>query len=153
YCPSRRPAALYYNGSKDSSRLTNLSDYGAATPGRVPLRANETPDQTFWGDNGRFNGVITPILVGRIQDSTAKYRYVPVKIGDVTDGTSNTLLAGDKWLTTTEYAGSHWADDCGPMAGWDPDIGRSTVSNATWCPNPTRDAAIPQGDAANRWYQ
>jgi prepilin-type N-terminal cleavage/methylation domain-containing protein/prepilin-type processing-associated H-X9-DG protein len=146
YCPSRRPAGLYFNGSMSSARLTNLSDYGAATPGRVPLRNNETPDQTFWGDNGRFNGVIYPILTGRIQDGNAKYRDVPCKIADVTDGTSNTMLAGDKWVPSNDYAGSHWADDCGPMAGWDPDIGRSTVSNPSFCPNPTRDVPLPQSD-------
>src|SRR5262249_32751451 len=94
YCPSRRPPGLYYNGARQTISLTNLSDYGAAVPGRVPLRTNETPDQTFWGDSGRFNGVIYPILIGRLQDGNAKYRDVPCKIADVTDGTSNTMLAG-----------------------------------------------------------
>ena len=71
------------------------------------------------------------------------------EIADVTDGSSNPMLAGDKWVPSNEYADSHWADDVGPMAGWDPDIGRSTVSNPTFCPNPTRDIPLPQSDA--RW--
>jgi prepilin-type N-terminal cleavage/methylation domain-containing protein/prepilin-type processing-associated H-X9-DG protein len=149
YCPSRRPPGLYYNGARQTSSLTNLTDYCAAVPGRVPLRANETPDLTFWGDNGRFNGVIYPILIGRLQDGNAKYRDVPSKISDVTDGTSNTMLAGDKWLTSTEYDGSHWADDAGPMTGYDPDSARSTVSNKTFCQNPIRDLPVTQAD--QRW--
>jgi prepilin-type N-terminal cleavage/methylation domain-containing protein/prepilin-type processing-associated H-X9-DG protein len=145
YCPSRRASRLYYN-STSKSALTSLTDYCATVPGRVPLRAQELPDQTFWGDNGRFNGVIYPILVGRLQDNNARYRNVPCKIADVTDGTSNTMLSGDKWVPTNEYAGSHWADDTGPMAGWDPDIARSTVSNPTFCKNPTRDIPLPSSD-------
>jgi prepilin-type N-terminal cleavage/methylation domain-containing protein/prepilin-type processing-associated H-X9-DG protein len=149
YCPSRRPPGLYLNGQMVATKKTNLSDYCSATPGRVPLRANETPDQTYYGDNGTFNGVIRPIIVGRIQNGDGKYRDVPVKIGDVTDGTSNTMLAGDKFVPTNDYGGGHWADDCGPMAGWDPDISRSTVSNPTFCPNPTPDIPLQQSDA--RW--
>jgi prepilin-type processing-associated H-X9-DG protein len=149
YCPSRRPPGLYFNGAMIGTRLTNLSDYCSATPGRVPLRTNETPDQTFDGDNGTFNGVIRPLIVGSIQNATGKYRDVPVKIADVTDGTSNTMLAGDKFVPSNDYAGGHWADDCGPMAGWDPDIARSTVSNPSYCPNPTADIPLPQSNP--RW--
>src|SRR5262249_24619976 len=146
-CPSRRPPGLYWNGAMISTGLTNLTDYCAAAPGHVPLRANENPEQTYWGDNGRFNGVIYPILIGSLDgfgSGPAKYRYVPCKIADVTDGTSNTMLAGDKWVASNWYAGSSWADATGPMAGWDRDIARSTVSDATYCPNPTRDIPLSQ---------
>jgi prepilin-type processing-associated H-X9-DG protein len=81
---------------------------------------------------------------------TASYRDVPCKIADVTDGTSNTMLAGDKWVPSNQYAGQHWADDTGPLAGWDPDIARSTVSNPDYCPNPTPDFPVPPGNANPR---
>ena len=148
YCPSRRPPGLYWNGAMTNSILTNLTDYCSATPGRVPLRTNETADETYYGDNNTFNGVIRPIIVGRIQDGNGKYRDVPVRIADVTDGTSNTMLAGDKFVPSNDYGGSHWADDCGPMAGWDPDIARSTVAMPT-CKNPTPD--IPLAESDQRW--
>src|SRR5262249_20411836 len=124
YCPSRRAPGLYYNSAKTSARLTNLSDFCAANPGHVPLHSDETA-----GGNGTYNGVIRPILVFSLETGNLKYSDAPVKIADVTDGTSNTLLAADKWVPTNEYNGSHWADDTGPMAGWDGDTMRSTVSS------------------------
>src|SRR5438552_1965531 len=143
-CPSRRPAKLYWNGGKQ--HLTSLSDYASAVPGRVPLRTNETPDQTFWGDNGKYMGVIIPILTARF-DNGGKYRDVPVKISDVVDGTSNTMVASEKWVPSNEYGGDHWADDAGPATGYDPDQARSTVNNPSFCKNPLQDYALPQSDA------
>jgi prepilin-type processing-associated H-X9-DG protein len=145
-CPSRRPPGLYWNGAMTSTRLTNLTDYCAAAPGRVPLRAHEIPEQAFWGDNGRFNGVIYSILIGDPNVSYPKYRYVPCKIADVTDGTSNTMLAGDKWVPSIAYAGGSTGDQRGPMGGYGRNIARSTVSNPTYCPNPTRDSPLSQSD-------
>jgi prepilin-type processing-associated H-X9-DG protein len=56
------------------------------------------------------------------------------------------MLAGDKWVPSNAYAGGTPADDRGPMAGWDTDIARSTVSNPTYCPNPTRDIPLKESD-------
>src|SRR5207244_154899 len=56
YCPSRRASRAYWDSGKH--HLIGLNDYASAVPGRVPLRANETPDLTFWGDNGKYLGVI-----------------------------------------------------------------------------------------------
>ncbi|HLJ94397.1 MAG TPA: DUF1559 domain-containing protein [Gemmataceae bacterium] len=146
YCPSRREVSLYWNGG--NQHKTSLSDYGSAVPGRYPLRTNETPDQTFWGDNGKYWGVIIPILTTRY-DQGGKYRDQPVKIGDVSDGTSNTMVIADKWVPSNSYGGDHWADDAGPATGYDPDQARSTVNTPSFCPNPTRDIPLPQTDA--RW--
>lgn len=143
YCPSRRSVKLYWNGG--NQHLTSLTDYCSAVPGRYPLRNNETPDQTFWGDNGKYQGVIIPILTTRY-DQGGKYRDQPVKIADITDGTSNTMVAADKWVPTNSYGGDHWADDAGPETGYDPDQARSTVNNPSFCQNPTRDFPVPQSD-------
>jgi prepilin-type N-terminal cleavage/methylation domain-containing protein/prepilin-type processing-associated H-X9-DG protein len=148
YCPSRRPSGLYYSHDPNNyrTRLTNLTDYCVAVPGPVPLRKGEIPDWTFWGDNVKFHGVIYSIRAVY----QGKYRDVPCKIADVTDGTSTTMLAGDKWVPSDQYGGHHWADDTGPLAGWDGDIARSTVSNLDYCPNPTPD--IPMPDSDPRWW-
>jgi prepilin-type N-terminal cleavage/methylation domain-containing protein/prepilin-type processing-associated H-X9-DG protein len=148
YCPSRRPSALYGNGL--NQHLTSLNDYCSAVPGHFPLRPNETPDQTFWGDNGRYYGVIIPILTTRY-DQGGKYRDQPVKIADVTDGTSNTMIAADKWVPSNEYGGGHWADNSGPASGYDGDQARSTVSNRSFCPNPLRDVPADQNQELAKW--
>jgi prepilin-type N-terminal cleavage/methylation domain-containing protein len=148
YCPSRRPPGLYWNGGKQ--HLTSLNDYASAVPGHFPLKAGETPDQTFWGDNGKFNGIIIPILTNRA-DAQGKYRDHPVKIADVTDGTSNTMIASEKWVPSNEYGGDHWADDAGPATGYDPDQARSTVNNKSYCPNPLRDVAVDQNKEPTKW--
>jgi prepilin-type N-terminal cleavage/methylation domain-containing protein/prepilin-type processing-associated H-X9-DG protein len=148
YCPSRRPPKLYWNGG--NQHLTSLNDYASAVPGHFPLRTNETPDQTFWGDNGRYYGIIIPILTTRY-DNGGKYRDQPVKIADVTDGTSNTMIASEKWVPSNSYGGDHWADDAGPATGYDPDQARSTVNNPTFCPNPLRDVAVDQNANPTKW--
>jgi prepilin-type processing-associated H-X9-DG protein len=149
YCPSRRPSGLYhgegYAPNLPGSWLTSLSDYGVAVPGPVPLRPGETPEWSFRGNNGMFHGVVIPIISGMIVLGNARYREVPCKLADVTDGTSTTMLAGDKWVPSNQYMGQHWADDTGPLAGWDPDIARSTVSNPDY-PNPTPDFPVPPSD-------
>jgi prepilin-type N-terminal cleavage/methylation domain-containing protein/prepilin-type processing-associated H-X9-DG protein len=140
HCPSRRGAQLYLNGD---GRLTNLTDYAAATPGRAPLRRDsqgkvaENPDWTFWGDDGRFNGVITRGIDGN--------RVIGgrVSIVHISDGSSNTMLVSEKSVPVNWYGGQMWHDDVGPMAGWDPDIVRSTVNQPTYYPNPTQDKRLP----------
>jgi prepilin-type processing-associated H-X9-DG protein len=55
------------------------------------------------------------------------------------------MLAGEKWVATNSYAGGSPGDHTGPM-GWEIDIARSTLSNPTYCPNPTRDIPLAQSD-------
>ena len=109
------------------------------------MRTNEDPTQTFWGDNGKYMGVIIPILTKEYTDG-GKYRDQPVKISDISDGTSNTMVASEKWVPTNEYGGDHWADDAGPATGYDPDQARSTVNNPSFCKNPLQDYSVLQSD-------
>jgi prepilin-type N-terminal cleavage/methylation domain-containing protein/prepilin-type processing-associated H-X9-DG protein len=140
YCPSRRTAQLYRNGA---GLLTNLSDYAAATPGRVPLSPDENPDWYYWGDGGRFNGVITRSIEGN--------RRIGQRVGivQISDGSSNTILVGEKHVPSNWYGGQYWHDDVGPMSGWDPDTVRSTVNRPAYYPNPTQDTQLSDwSDAA-----
>lgn len=51
--------------------------------------------------------------------------------GGVVDGTSNTMLMGEKYLATTEYNRRFWYDDWGYTEGWDPDTFRRLISNGS----------------------
>jgi prepilin-type N-terminal cleavage/methylation domain-containing protein/prepilin-type processing-associated H-X9-DG protein len=134
HCPSRRPAEPYLNGAFIADRRVGLTDYAAATPGRVPLRSGENPDWAFWGDDGRYNGVIVRSYPG----ATAS-----VAIVQINDGTSNTMVVGEKFVRPDDYGGGNWHDDCGWLPGWDPDNIRSTVNNPAYCPNPIQDTNNP----------
>jgi prepilin-type N-terminal cleavage/methylation domain-containing protein/prepilin-type processing-associated H-X9-DG protein len=50
----------------------------------------------------------------------------PVKIAGITDGTSHTLLLGEKYVRSDQYEGGGYSDDHGWSEGWDPDAIRST---------------------------
>lgn len=50
----------------------------------------------------------------------------PVKIAQITDGTSKTLLVSEKYVRSDLYLGTTSSDDFGWTDGWDPDVMRST---------------------------
>jgi prepilin-type N-terminal cleavage/methylation domain-containing protein len=49
-----------------------------------------------------------------------------IDLSKVTDGASNTMIAGDKWVRSDSYSGNTPSDDTGWADGWDPDIMRSS---------------------------
>jgi prepilin-type N-terminal cleavage/methylation domain-containing protein len=95
-----------------------LADYASATPADAPW----SWDQFWYGQTWALPG------------PTARYRGMIVRSGDgrkskfrdVTDGLSNTLLVGEKWLRPRLYLSGDWHDDRGWTDGWDPDIVRYT---------------------------
>jgi prepilin-type N-terminal cleavage/methylation domain-containing protein/prepilin-type processing-associated H-X9-DG protein len=119
-------------------------------PGCPPVEPRYTPSQTFTGASyitnltsfwgGRFqskkpapleyqiyDGVIvrtawnytTKVIIGSIPQ--------PIKIARITDGTSKTLLVGEKYLRPDLYDGLiSYSDDKGWSDGWDLDMMRST---------------------------
>jgi prepilin-type N-terminal cleavage/methylation domain-containing protein/prepilin-type processing-associated H-X9-DG protein len=50
----------------------------------------------------------------------------PIKISRITDGTSHTILLGEKYVRSDMYAGGGYSDDHGWIEGWDPDDIRCT---------------------------
>jgi prepilin-type N-terminal cleavage/methylation domain-containing protein/prepilin-type processing-associated H-X9-DG protein len=50
----------------------------------------------------------------------------PTKFAKITDGTSHTLVIGEKYVRSDMYEGGGYSDDHGWCEGWDPDAIRST---------------------------
>src|SRR5262249_31646424 len=131
YCPSRRFAAPLNNGR-------GLNDYASVAPGQVPLHRNSAgllEDDPIglvygWasgtcgysdGDFGLHHGVIP--IGNRWAGELTRHTFASVK-----DGTSNTMMVGEKFVPINDYGGGNGADDTGPMEGVDPDVIRSTAT-------------------------
>jgi prepilin-type N-terminal cleavage/methylation domain-containing protein/prepilin-type processing-associated H-X9-DG protein len=50
----------------------------------------------------------------------------PTKVSQITDGTSKTMMIGEKYVRSDLYEGGCSSDDAGWSDGWDPDVIRST---------------------------
>jgi prepilin-type N-terminal cleavage/methylation domain-containing protein len=73
-------------------------------------------------------GVVTHALcdyaASNLDGNGVVRQFYPVRIAEVTDGTSNTLMAADKWVDRAEM-GDQPSDNEGYTAGWDHDTVRS----------------------------
>ena len=74
-----------------------------------------------------YDGVIVRTAWNYQTKSAVSNLPSPVKIAKITDGTSKTLLVGEKYLRPDLYEGLiSWSDDQGWSDGWDLDDLRST---------------------------
>ena len=114
-----------------------MNDYAGATPEAVL----DSVDQFWSGQNWAtpdssavYHGIIT------------RGRCNPIRVTAdmVTDGMSNTMVVGEKWVAATKYLAGDWHDDCGWGDGWDPDVMRSTAQ----APQPDSNLSPP-----NNGYQ
>lgn len=118
---------------------------GCATP--VPYKPQDSVPLTrdgyiknqlsFWGgkngevasivakDNQVYDGVIVR-SAWDYMTNTFRNNPRPIKFAQITDGTSNTFLLGEKYVRTDLYEGGSKSDDKGWIDGWDPDAIRST---------------------------
>lgn len=125
HCPSRRSAEPYRYGethfglvNADVPRFAAKTDY-AINAGSVELDGgigpNSADDPRYrWPDLALMNGI-----------SFVRSR---VRVADILDGTSHTILAGEKHVPASMYAnGKSIGDDQGLLVGDDADIRRYTV--------------------------
>ncbi len=127
FCPSRRASA------QQAPRY--LMDYASATPGPQldsvrSFWGGDTGPDIRWEIRSQDPNVYSGVIV-RINwwwpDQEFKRGSSPSKFADIRDGTSNTLVLGEKCLDPTQYSTGAWHDDRGWTDGWDPDTVRSTT--------------------------
>lgn len=151
-CPSRRaPVQIQYILSPEL--LVTLSDYVGAIPCGytdqeqtqriLPDESANRRERFFGGPGSTFITQIPPKVsyygvIARTSyavRSSARTGTVRTKVESVTppvtfqmisDGTSNTILVGEKFLRPDLVEGGSWSDDKGWTDGWDPDSMRST---------------------------
>ncbi len=144
-CPSKRGSQLY---SGTGGKMSNFIDYAAVHPWTVPLPPTSdgltwsdtgSSAMTWWGQDG-WHGVIVPRRAGKIA------------IAQILDGTSNTIMVGEKFIPPQFYAGGWDTDHYGMVGGQWVDDRRSAGSmegnpgngDVLKLSNPARDVNLNQ---------
>jgi prepilin-type N-terminal cleavage/methylation domain-containing protein len=114
YCPSRRPAALSYgpeesrNAAPAPGSYVAKTDYAVNGGSHCPAEGNpgwsQGPDLNCLTSYPNCNwGSYSDEAVVRAMDGVVRPR-LPVEISQITDGTSKTLLAAEKYMFVEHYA-------------------------------------------------
>lgn len=130
FCPSRRAPMLkeissyyhthsYFNADAPASRKASVTDY-AANIGSFDL-------YPWWATWTTYSGAVPPpSSVTKLWDGIVFYRS-EVAMAEVTDGTSNTYMAGEKYMCAEYYTTpGDLGDDEGCLNGYNPDQQRLT---------------------------
>lgn len=154
FCASRGRLGLAQDVQKSGLGVV-LSDYASATPcGYTDYR--QTTKYTPWADPANNTTVRTlaygcstgNVCITKVPDDETYLGVIvrtpwkfdaspkrfannvpyPVKMEQITDGTSNTMIVGEKFVRPDLYDGTTfaWSDDRGWTDGWDLDVVRST---------------------------
>jgi prepilin-type N-terminal cleavage/methylation domain-containing protein/prepilin-type processing-associated H-X9-DG protein len=108
FCPTRRPPSTVYDSRYGHSCMIDYAGNAATDPSKD----GDTAGSQGNGKNGT--------VVRRPNGSAYRSKVVRL-LEDISDGTSNTLLLGEKRMHTN-YLGTHVTDDDqGYVAGWDHD--------------------------------
>jgi prepilin-type N-terminal cleavage/methylation domain-containing protein/prepilin-type processing-associated H-X9-DG protein len=101
HCPSRRPPTIFNNFM--------LTDYAGAAG--LTWEADATNVNQF------YNGVVIPKEICFASPCT---QLPVITFTAITDGTSNTVIVGEKYVSTDKYGGNQWGDN------------NSWANGATW---------------------
>ncbi len=148
-CPSRRTGGPYPGGSSGYVNATTptlraRADY-AACSGDGTNGSNDEADggPGSWADVKTYQWKSTAVYTGVI------FLRSEIQIKDLTTGTSNTFLAGEKYLNPLHYAdGGDPGDNESMYVGFDNDINRETgyTSGSNWYPRPPYEDKSGAGD-------
>src|SRR5438128_705289 len=152
-CPSRRTGGpfpnswptSYYNSDPASPPFLARSDYASNLGVAVDAKTGAILDPTSGGDNENGPGPSTlkdgddPTWWNTRGDAVYRrkwtgviYQRSEIRIGDITNGTSNTYLLGEKYLNPVDYkTGKDPADNEHMYIGADNDLNRIVYCTAT----------------------
>jgi prepilin-type N-terminal cleavage/methylation domain-containing protein len=135
-CPSRRSPMKLSNGSALGGTPLDYAAPYFGPQSRAAADIKATP-ASFWG-------IIVPAEPPEAQGNPD----TPVTITAIPDGTSNTLLLGEKWLRPDQYEIGAWMDDHNLISSLDQDGMR--VADRPPIPdtnnNPTTNVPVGAGD-------
>ena len=112
-CSSRRGLITFRSNVNNNGGRP--LDYAAPYFGPVT-----TDVMAAFNDEATYYGIVVPSEPS--EAGRAFSRDNPIRIAQVTDGTSNTLLLGEKWLRPSRYLMGDWMDDHNFASSRDPDI-------------------------------
>jgi prepilin-type N-terminal cleavage/methylation domain-containing protein len=129
-CPSRRPPTHY----PDSDQRV-LMDYCGVISGDPPSITKDDSNTlyaSFWqGDVWQVPGKkawrCVIVRTDWKDGGGSAGSMPPISFNDITDGTSCTMMLGEKRLHPSNYQSGDWHDDRGWTDGWDPDTMRSSA--------------------------
>lgn len=138
-CPSRR-TPIKLNGGHSTARGGGAFCYGAPYFGPVSRSIS-----TVWNTPDTFSTLIVPSEPPSVRGG----KDGSVNLNQIPDGSSNTLLAGERWMRLDQYSGGAWNDDHGIISGLDQDhmrIGDQPPIRDTNM-NPFTNQFVAQGDS------
>lgn len=115
FCPSRRAPMVLLNGG-------GLGITSSAARAQIDYAGN--------GGTSTTNGLLTQRGNNETASSTPRQPFVSLRDGVIPDGTSNTVLAGDKRLRTSGLGGNMSDDNEGYCTGWDHDTIRNAADSS-----------------------
>jgi prepilin-type N-terminal cleavage/methylation domain-containing protein/prepilin-type processing-associated H-X9-DG protein len=130
-CPSRRKGGPYPNVAGNDYRecdprmplLMARCDYAANAGDHQVPQNGQGPVTLEQGLNGPFNWVQNPPGTGVF------YQRSETRIGDITSGTSNVFMVGEKWMDSAHYTtGQHGGDNETMYSGYNNDVNRVTFN-------------------------
>jgi prepilin-type processing-associated H-X9-DG protein len=141
-------AYLARRSGPDTNGCLKYEFWGAAGS---PVHADElttNSKEKLGGAYVGFFGVIIRsnhwVYQGRVEKTNF---YTPITFAKITDGSSYTLVIGEKRLIPSLYDIGAWHDDRGWSDGWDPDTLRSTICE------PGKDREIANNEVGPAGYR
>jgi prepilin-type N-terminal cleavage/methylation domain-containing protein len=129
FCPSRRQNVVRVTAqaAERCDLGCALNDYAGATPSNDLYPQGFGHHGTwFWQGPAHLSGDNPPQTAEFMGAIVRKVASDPCTMGKIADGTSKTIVVGEKRVYTNLYDDGDWHDDIGWTDGWDPDIMRYT---------------------------